>query len=202
MIPKQDRVYPRKASDLEQKYDLGSAGENKGNSLKISQLEQSVSSLAVATENQLQIMEQSIEAYKQETDAKVEGLEYTLPVATENVLGGVTIGYGIAVDETGKISVSLLQWVHHQDATGETGVIELPQFNELHITIGIPNYMYTFNLLADDLSDEAEMFRNGYYISETVYGDVYISVSKTQIEAWTVRKEGVIQDATVKIYYR
>lgn len=205
MIPKQDRVYPRKPSDLEQKYDLGSSGRDTGNSVRISQLEQSLALHTNEAEVKFQNMEKSFTDYKKETDEKLEGLEYTLPVATETTLGGVMIGDGVEIDENGKISVSVPQsgWVHHEDATGETGVIELPQFNELHVTIGIPDYMYTFHLLADDLTDEAELFRNGYCISPTVYGDVYISVSKTQIDAWTVRKEGVVQtEATVKVYCR
>lgn len=203
MIPKQDRVYPRKPSDLEQKYDLGSTGKDSANSLKISQLEQSLVLLASATENQLQNMQKSIDAYKLETDAKMEGLKYTLPVATEDNLGGVMIGDGVNVDKTGKISVTQRDWVHYQYDVGETGAISLPECAELRVTIGVPGDMYTFRLLADELSEDAETFRNGYYTSETEYGDAYITVSNTQIDAWAVRKEGVVQsDAVAKIYYR
>jgi hypothetical protein len=62
--------------------------------------------------------------------------------------------------------------------------------------------MYTFDVLADYLSSTAMLFRNGYALSASVYGDVYVSVTKTAITAWTVRKEGVIQEATVKVYYK
>ena len=47
MLPKQDRVYSRKASDLEQKYDLGGMSKGTGDSSKVSQLEQMLSQFMV-----------------------------------------------------------------------------------------------------------------------------------------------------------
>ena len=94
-------------------------------------------------------------------------------------------------------------WTLLATKTGETGQITLPtSFKELHILIGITNYMYTFDILADYLTSTAMMFRNGYALSNTVFGDVYVSVTKTAISGWTVRKENVIQEASVKVYYR
>jgi hypothetical protein len=94
-------------------------------------------------------------------------------------------------------------WYYLTEKSGQTGTITLPTgFKELHIVIGIANYMYTFNILADYLSSADMMFRNGYCLSTSVYGDVYISVNKTSISGWTVRKENVVQNASVKVYYK
>ena len=95
------------------------------------------------------------------------------------------------------------EWKLHAEKTGETGTITLPTtFKELHIVIGTNNYMYTFNVLSDYLSNTDILIRNGYCISSSVYGDAYISVNQTSISGWTVRKENVVQNATVKVYYK
>lgn len=94
-------------------------------------------------------------------------------------------------------------WNLLTEQTGTTGTIDLPTvYEELHILIGFTNYMYTFSILSHYLTDTAQLFRNGYAISTSVYGDVYVSLTKSQITAWTVRKENVVQTATVKVYYR
>ena len=96
-----------------------------------------------------------------------------------------------------------IEWKLLTTKTGETGQITLPaSFKELHIVIGITNYMYTFDVLADYLTSTAMLFRNGYSLSSSVFGDAYVSVTKTAISGWTVRKEGVVQEASVKVYYR
>ena len=96
-----------------------------------------------------------------------------------------------------------IEWKLLATRTGETGQITLPtSFKELHIVIGITNYMYTFDILADYLTSTAMMFRNGYALSNTVFGDAYVSVTKTAISGWTVRKENVVQEASIKVYYK
>lgn len=95
------------------------------------------------------------------------------------------------------------QWNLLTTKTGTTGQITLPTiFSELHIVIGTASYMLTFNILVDYLTDTATLFRGGYALSDSVYGDAYVSVTKTSINAWTVRKEGVLQEVTVKVYYK
>lgn len=95
------------------------------------------------------------------------------------------------------------KWELHSEKTGETGVIDLPTtFEELHITLGTASYMYTFNILPSDLTDEAILFRHGFYMASNTYSDAYISVKKTQITGWTVRKEGVVKEATIKVSYK
>lgn len=126
-------------------------------------------------------------------DILYEDCSFDLSYSEENESLNIISGYG------GHTS----QWNWADTKTGNTGIIYLPTpFNELHIVIGIDNYMYTFNILADYLTDTPTLFRNGYTLSGSVYGDVYISVTSDKIEGWTVRKEGVIQNATVKVYYK
>ena len=95
------------------------------------------------------------------------------------------------------------EWKLLAEQTGETGTITLPTtFKELHIVIGTDNYFYTFNVLADYLSSAEMYLRNGYRLSDSTYSDVYILVNKTAISGWTVRKESVVKEVSVKVYYK
>lgn len=119
--------------------------------------------------------------------------------------GGANLSYEAENEQLTLISGSgeLSDWKLLTTKTGTSGQITLPTvFHELHIVIGNANYMYTFHILADYLTSTATLFRNGYSLSGSGYGDVYVSVTKTSITAWTSRKEGVIQEVTVKVYYK
>jgi hypothetical protein len=135
-----------------------------------------------------------------------EWIEYATKQDLENIEGGgADLSYEAENEALTLVSSSenTSAWNLLATKTGTTGTVTLPtKFKELHILIGFTNYMYTFSILSDYLTDTAQMFRNGYALSTSVYGDVYISVSKSQITAWAVRKENVVQTATVKVYYK
>lgn len=134
------------------------------------------------------------------------GFEFEYEAGSE----AISMSGGSFTYEEGSESIVMLDgsggksgWYYLTEKSGQTGTITLPTgFKELHVVIGIANYMYTFNILADYLSSTDMMFRNGYCLSTSVYCDVYISVNKTAISGWTVRKENVLQNATVKVYYK
>ena len=182
-MSKQDRTYTRTAADLERKYNLG-------------QLAQGVPEKNPDSE-QVSKVAQELSAYKTAVNRKLQSIETSI---TE--IQGV-IGSGASVIDDSDQEVTQAEWKLHTEKSGTTGTITLPStFKELHIVIGIANYMYTFNILADYLSSTDMTFRNGYCLSTSVYGDVYISVNKTAISGWTVIKENVVQNATVKAYYK
>ena len=133
--------------------------------------------------------------------------------ATKKDLESISVdsggGFDLSYDEENE-SINLLggsggssEWHLLAEKTGNTGTVSLPTvFNELHILIGINNYMYTFDVLKDYLTSADMSFRNGYCLSNTVFCDVLVTVNKNAISGWTVRKENVVQTATVKVYYK
>ena len=135
-----------------------------------------------------------------------EWVEYATKEDLEGLGGGnVQISYEEENEALTFLPATDVQpaWNLLAEKSGTNGTITLPTvFNELHVVIGTDNYMYTFNVLANYLTGTAKLFRNGYAISDSVYGDAYISVTKTAITGWTARKEGVLQEVNVKVYYR
>lgn len=96
-MSKQDRQGVRKASELEQKYDLGLISKTKQNdNAQVNKLTQELSQFKVSTNNELENLKNMIE-------------DSALPIASADTLGGVKIGANINVAEDGTISVSTSQ---------------------------------------------------------------------------------------------
>lgn len=72
---------------------------------------------------------------------------------------------------------------------------------ELYSDFGDGSY-YTFNITKDMLSSNYKVFRNGYYISSTDFGDCYIQISKNSIGSHGCRHNGQPITTLLSIYYK
>lgn len=222
---KQDRQAVRTVQDLERKYNLGLLAQggsgSDNNSDQVSKVAQELSAYKTRVNSKIQSIETSIANIQEalgtygvsvvDDDLDLAEVQEELNVVHElanaNKLAHEANAQALITiqEEVDELSATKdeSKWKLLTTKTGTTGTVTLPTtFKELHILIGISNYMYTFDILADYLTSTEMTFRNGYALSSSVYGDVYVSVKKSEISAWTVRKENAIQTATVKVYYR
>lgn len=92
MIPKQDKTYSRKASDIEQKYDLGAIGKGgSGDSVKVSQLEQTLSNYMTDTNIRINNINEELEALG---NVNAEGVGYdntSSSLTAENVQDAIDL---------------------------------------------------------------------------------------------------------------
>ena len=78
-------------------------------------------------------------------------------------------------------------------------------FNELLCELSTPNNdvtSFTFHISKDMLDSNFKVFRSGYYMNSTFYGDVYLQISNSTIGASGIRHNGQNQPTTLTIYYR
>lgn len=78
-------------------------------------------------------------------------------------------------------------------------------FNELLCELSTPNNdvtSFTFHISKDMLGSTFKVFRSGYYISGTDFGDAYIQISNSAISSSGIRHNGQSVSTTLTIYYR